>query len=36
MSCETKGAFVLLQQVIFLNRELVERGFAEWDVPADS
>lgn len=24
------------QQVIFLNRELVERGFAEWDVPADS
>ncbi|KAL0842117.1 hypothetical protein ABMA28_014296 [Loxostege sticticalis] len=24
------------QQVIFLNRELVERGLAEWDVPADS
>ncbi|XP_004924819.1 A-kinase anchor protein 1, mitochondrial isoform X3 [Bombyx mandarina] len=24
------------QQVIFLNRELVERGLAEWDVPPDS
>ncbi|XP_072944430.1 A-kinase anchor protein 1, mitochondrial-like isoform X2 [Epargyreus clarus] len=24
------------QQVIFLNRELVDRGLAEWDVPADS
>ncbi|CAH0406471.1 unnamed protein product [Chilo suppressalis] len=24
------------QQVIFLNRELVERGLAEWDIPADS
>ncbi|XP_049867658.1 A-kinase anchor protein 1, mitochondrial isoform X2 [Pectinophora gossypiella] len=24
------------QQVIFLNRELVERGLAEWDMPADS
>ncbi|KOB79527.1 KH domain-containing protein [Operophtera brumata] len=23
-------------QVIFLNRELVDRGLAEWDVPADS
>lgn len=24
------------QQVIFLNRELVDRGLAEWEVPADS
>ncbi|KAM3963138.1 LOW QUALITY PROTEIN: A-kinase anchor protein spoonbill [Aphomia sociella] len=24
------------QQVIFLNRELVDRGLAEWDIPADS
>ncbi|PZC84443.1 A-kinase anchor protein 1, mitochondrial [Helicoverpa armigera] len=24
------------QQVIFLNRELVDRGLAEWDVPPDS
>lgn len=24
------------QQVIFLNRELVERGLAKWDIPADS
>ncbi|KAG6442573.1 A-kinase anchor protein 1, mitochondrial isoform X2 [Manduca sexta] len=24
------------QQVIFLNRELVERGLAEWDMPAES
>ncbi|CAK1552012.1 unnamed protein product [Leptosia nina] len=24
------------QQVIYLNRELVERGLAEWEVPADS
>ncbi|KAL4710735.1 hypothetical protein ACJJTC_004380 [Scirpophaga incertulas] len=24
------------KQVIFLNRELVERGLAEWDVPVDS
>lgn len=24
------------QQVIFLNRELVDRGLAEWDLPADS
>ncbi|GBP76215.1 A-kinase anchor protein 1, mitochondrial [Eumeta japonica] len=24
------------QQVIFLNRELVERGLAEWDAPAES
>ncbi|KAI8434946.1 hypothetical protein MSG28_003413 [Choristoneura fumiferana] len=24
------------QQVIFLNRELVDRGLAEWEIPADS
>ncbi|CAB3224592.1 unnamed protein product [Arctia plantaginis] len=24
------------QQVIFLNRELVDRGLAEWDIPAES
>jgi hypothetical protein len=26
----------VLQQVIFLNRELVERGLAEWEAPPDS
>lgn len=27
---------LLFQQVIFLNRELVDRGLAEWDMPPDS